>query len=150
MKINKVFFFFLITMPLLYTSSYCVLRLAKYFVRQEFITFGCSKEIQAKYPSYAGSVEEGYISYQCESHINQIGCGCIQKSETSFDETILLPMFWPLAEFEMYTRGFGTSTIYVYKTVLEFERYDSDKNKVYFPRTSVVQALSINRNNIIF
>ena len=72
-----------VTTLLLYSGSYCVLRLSKYFVRQEFITFGCPDRIREKYPDDARPIKDGYTSYSFESKRNQIGCGRIQKDSTS-------------------------------------------------------------------
>ena len=40
----------LVAVSLLYAGAYCLLRITTYFVRQEFITFGCSETIRHQYP----------------------------------------------------------------------------------------------------
>ena len=135
---------------LLYSGSYCVLRLVKYFVRQEFVTFGCSDHIREKYPDDAGPIKDGYTSYSFESERNQIGCGRIQKGSSRFGETILVPVFSPLGELEMRVRGFNDSQLRILKYVAGFERYTSESNKVYFHRESLVDEITVGRNDQTF
>ncbi len=145
MKKAKKYIISVLIFIFLYTGSYCLLRLKKYFVRQEFVTFTCSEEIQQKYPSDTGSVVEGHVSYEFESYRNQIGCGRIQKREVRFAETFLRPVFYPISELEMRLRGFNSSTMRVLKYVAELERYTPDGKKVYFPRQSTVDEFTIDR-----
>jgi hypothetical protein len=132
---------------LLYLGTYCVLRLNKYFVRQQFVTFDCDKSIRQKYPDDAGPLQDGHKSYSFESERNQIGCGQIQKTSVCFAESFLLPIFTPLGEMEMNIRGFNDSKLEVYKSVAEFERYDSKSNKVFYLRQSLVNEISIRRKD---
>jgi hypothetical protein len=134
-----------VALPLLYVGTYCTLRLTKYFVRQEFLTFGCGKAIRLQYPDDAGPIKEGHTSYTFESERNQIGCGRIQKQTTRPGETILLSIHYPLGELEMYIRGFNTSTMHVLKSVAVFERLDSDGDKVYFGNQSTVDEFVVSR-----
>ena len=89
---------------LLYPETYCVLRLSKYFVRQQFVTFGCGESIRQKYPDDAGPIQDGPESYSFGSERNQIGCGRIQKTSVRFGESVFLPVFTPLGEMEMHIR----------------------------------------------
>lgn len=150
MKKAKKYLVCVLAFVFLYTGIYCALRLTKYFVRQEFITFNCSEKIQQKYPGDKGPVTEGYTTYQFESTRNQIGCGRIQKRETRFGENFILPVFYPLRELEMRIRGFNTSTMNVLKYVAEFERYNSNGGKVYFSRGSLVDGFTIDRKEQTF
>ncbi len=145
MKINKILLFGVVAV-LLYPTTYCVLRLTKYFVRQQFVTFGCPDHIREKYSDDAKPIKEGYISYSFESERNQIGCCRIQKKYIRFGEPILLPLFSPLREAEMRIRGFNTSRMQIWKGVAEFERYNSASNRVYFHRYSLVDEIVISRN----
>ena len=135
---------------LLYPATYSVLRLTKYFVRQQFVTFGCPSHIREKYSDDAGPVKDGHTSYSFESERNQIGCGRIQKDFTRFGEPILLPLFSPLGEAEMRIRGFNDPELQVFKHVAEFERYGSDSNKVYFHRQSLIDQIPISREDQTF
>jgi hypothetical protein len=93
-----------------YAGTYAVLRLGKYFIRQQFLCLGCSpsmmKRIQRDFPKPKGLI-------QVASDRNQIGCGKIQKDEKRFGESILLPLFRPLGEVEMRLRGFNAVMIAV-------------------------------------
>lgn len=135
----------------LYAGAYCSLRLTKYFVRQQFLCFACSADmahiITDQYPDGPGPVRDGHTWYSYDSERNQIGCGRIQKDGRRFGEHLLLPLFWPLAELEMYVRGFGRSTMYIYRNVAEFERYDSEQRKVYYTRTSLIDQFQISRRD---
>ena len=150
MKKAKKYLVCVLAFVFLYTGIYCALRLTKYFVRQEFITFNCSEKIQQKYPGDKGPVTEGYTTYQFESTRNQIGCGRIQKRETRFGENFILPFFYPIRELEMRIRGYNSSTLYVNKYVAGFERYTSNGKKVYFHRRTPVKQFTIDRNEQIF
>jgi hypothetical protein len=135
----------------IYVASYCALRVTRYFVRQQFLCFSCSpatrERIRRQYPDDTGEIRDGHTSYTCESERSQIGCGRIQDEEDRFGERLLVPLFRPLGELEMHVRGFGTSTLDVYKHVAEFERYDSEQRKVYFMRTSRVDRFEISRRD---
>ena len=146
MKKTKKYLAYILAFVFLYTGLYCILRLTKYLVHQEFITFTCSEEIRQQYPSDTGPLKEGYTTYEFESTRNQIGCGRIQKQQTRSAENIILPFFYPLRELEMRVRGFNSSTLNVMKYVSEFERYTTDGRKVYFPRSSLVNQFTIDRN----
>jgi hypothetical protein len=135
---------------LLYPCSYVALRLTKYFVRQQFVTFGCSESIREKHPDDSGPVQDGYTSYSFESDRNQIGCGRIQKDSARFGEPVLLPIFTPLGEMEMSLRGFTDSKLQVLKSVAEFERYDSESNKVYYHRQSLLDEITVARKDQTF
>jgi hypothetical protein len=139
-----------VALLMLYFSSYCALRLTKYFVRQEFVTFGCPDRIREKYADDPGPNKDGHISYSFDSERNQIGCGRIQKIEKRFAEVIMLPVFRPVGELEMYIRGFNSPILYVHKIVSEFERYDSDANKVYFPRAVLTEKFPVRRKDQTF
>jgi len=93
-----------------YPGAYVVLRLSKYFVRQEFLSFGCSESVmdrlKTEYPAA--------VQLWTESERNQIGCGRIQKDKERFGEFLLLPVFRPLGELEMRVRGFNHSTMSVF------------------------------------
>ncbi len=134
-----------------YIGIYCLLRTTKYFVRQEFICFSCSgsaaRYVREKYPDDPGKTREGHTSYGCESERNQIGCGRIQKDTPRLGEHILIPAFRPLGELEMRIRGFDTATMYVYRYVSEFERYNASSNKVYFPRMSLADKFPVSRRD---
>jgi hypothetical protein len=134
----------------IYVGSYCVLRLAKYFVRQEFLSEGCSKQIRDRYPDDKGPVRDGYTSYSFASERNQIGCGRIQKNCSKCGENILVPVFRPLGEVEMYVRGFGKVKMEVLKNIAEFERYDSKSNKVYYHRESIMDQFAVSRHDQTF
>ena len=146
MKKTTQYLVFIFAFLSFYTGSYCSLRLTKYLVHQNFITFMCSKEIQQKFQSDTGPVKDGYTSYEFESNRNQVGCGRIQKSESMFGEDFILPFFYPIAELEMRIRGFNSSTLHVNKYVAEFERYASNGNKVYFHRRTPVKQFTIDRS----
>jgi hypothetical protein len=149
-KRRKIAIIVAIALPLLYAGTYCTLRIKKYFVRQEFLTFNCRESIRTKYPNDAGSIKEGHTSYAFESERNQIGCGRIQKRTSRLGESILLPLYDPLGELEMRIRGFNRSTMYVRKYVEEFERFNSESNKVYFSRQSWADEFVVSRNEQTF
>ena len=129
----------------LYIGSYCVLRLTRYLVRQEFLSERCSKQIRDNYPDDRGPVKDGYTWYSFESERNQIGCGRIQKDRVSFGESVLRPAFRPLAEMELQVRGFNRPSMWVHKNVAEFERYDAESNAVYYMRTVSSDQLRMDR-----
>ena len=149
-KKRKILIIVVLALPLVYAGTYCALRLTKYFVRQEFVTFSCNAHIRAKYPDDVGAISEGHTSYEFESERNQIGCGRIQKQTNRLGESVLLPLYHALGELEMRIRGFNKSTMYVRKYVAEFERLDSESNKVYFARPSVSDKFVVSRNEQTF
>ena len=59
----------------------------------------------------------------------------------------MIPLFRPLAELEMYVRGFGRTTMDVYRNVATFERYDAEQREVYFTRASLIDQLEISRRD---
>jgi len=92
-----------------YGGTYCVLRLTKYFVRQEFACQSCSDSVMERIRREHPTLR--HISV--ESQRNQIGCGRIQKDGRRLGEPVLLPLFRPLGELEMRLRGFNHSTMHV-------------------------------------
>ncbi len=92
-----------------YGGTYCVLRLTKYFVRQDFACLSCSDSVMERIRREHPNMR--HISV--ESQRNQVGCGRIQKDGRRFGEPVLLPLFRPLGELEMRVRGFNHSTLYV-------------------------------------
>jgi hypothetical protein len=125
-----------------YIGLYAVLRLTRYFVRQEYLCISCSpammKRIQKDHPTPRGVLT-------VESERNQIGCGKIQKQGKRFAESALLPLFRPLGEGEMVVRGFSVATISVFDNVDEPAASEGT-----YTRTTLVTNYTVRRKDQSF